>query len=262
MRKIVWIGVAVLVAAVVGAHLYFADRGRFTTAPERSGLLRSVSDQDLISDRDPPIVLRFAPQYRYLGGQKFVLYGVADTEQHFFVEAGEDGRLVSFYWVQYEAYLPGKRYRYDYDDSPLRTTLGGIEFYTDFEVVAVDPDRKRRRGTDGALMREFLAAEGYSLPDEFAYARLVYLTDATRKKELMIIFIDDLVRYGVDAATLEEEAGGGERRRAVERQHLERIEATLDVLPGPAGSVSTRARPGGARSGVALSDAVRSAGVG
>ena len=69
----------------------------------------------------------------------FEPYGVADTEQHFFVETNADNELKSVYWVQYEAYLPGKRYTYDYDDSPLRVTLGETEFFTDTAMVAFDP---------------------------------------------------------------------------------------------------------------------------
>ena len=53
------------------------------------------------------------------------------------------------------------------------------------------PDKNRKAGTDGAMVRQFLASKGYSYPTEVAYARMVYLTDASRQKELMIIFMDD-----------------------------------------------------------------------
>ncbi len=233
MKRAILVAVAVLVAGGAIAHWYFSDRGRFTTEPETTGLGRTVSGSDLISDHDPAVVLRFDPAFRYLGGQKFILYGVADAEQHFFVETTADGQLKSLYWVQYEAYLPGKSYTYDYDDSPLRLTLGGYEFYTDTEVVGLDPDRKRRRGTDGALARQFLAGRGYELPNDFAYARLVYLTDESRRKELMIIFIDDLAPRGLSAAALGEGGADAARRPEVERAHLDRIRSTLVVLEPP-----------------------------
>ncbi len=233
MKRAILVAVAVLVAGGAIAHWYFSDRGRFTTEPETTGLGRTVSGSDLISDHDPAVVLRFDPAFRYLGGQKFILYGVADAEQHFFVETTADGQLKSLYWVQYEAYLPGKSYSYDYDDSPLRLTLGGYEFYTDTEVVGLDPDRKRRRGTDGALARQFLAGRGYVLPNDFAYARLVYLTDESRRKELMIIFIEDLAPRGLSAAALGEGGADAARRPEVERAHLDRIRSTLVVLEPP-----------------------------
>ncbi len=231
MRKAILITVAALIAGMAIAHWYFSDRGRFTTEPEYTGLGRTVSGNELISTYDPPVILRFDPAFRYVGGQRFVLYGVADTEQHFFVETAQDDRLRSVYWVQYEAYLPGKSYTYDYDDSPLRLTLDDYEFYTDTDVVEFDPDRKRRSGTDGALARQFLAGKGYVFPNDFAYARLVYLTDESRQKELMIIFIEDLAPGGLSAAALEEGGADASRRPEVEQGHLDRIGRTLTVIP-------------------------------
>ena len=81
------------------------------------------------------------------------------------------------------------------------------------------------------MARQFLAGKGYSYPSEVAYARLVYLTDASRNKELMIIFMDDLARYGLTAAELQEDGANFARWPEVEKAHLERIENTLEVLP-------------------------------
>ena len=230
IKKLIFAGLAI-VAVAAAAHWYFSDRGRFTTYPEFTGLGRHVSGNDLVSDHDPAAILRFDAAYRHIGGQKFVLYGNADTEQHFFVETHDDDTLKSVYWVQYEAYLPGKPWTYDYDDSPLRVTLGDYEFFTDTAVVSFDPDRKRKQGTDGAMARQFLASKGYVFPREFAYARLVYLTDESRQKELLIIFIDDLAPQALTAAELKE--GGAQHARwpEVEQAHLDRIRQTLAVLP-------------------------------
>lgn len=231
MRKriVVAAAVAAVVLAAGWAHWHFSDRGRFTTAPDFAALSRTVTDNVLLSKDDPPGELHFAPEFDYLGGQSFVLYGVADTEQHFFVETRDDGSLKSIYWIQFEAYLPGKPYRYDYDDSPLRIDLGGARFFVDTAVFHNDPERERRRGTDGALVREFLASKGLSYPDEVVYARLVHLTDETRKKELMIIYMDDLADYGATAADLDEGGTDAARWPQVERAHLARLERHLSV---------------------------------
>lgn len=235
MRKAVLIIGILIVAGIAAGYWYFSDRGRFTTEPEYSGLGRTVTGNALISDYDPAIILQFDPAFRHSGGQKFVLYGVADTEQHFFVETTADNKLKSVYWVQYEAYLPNTRYTYDYDDSPLRVALDDYEFYTDTTVVEFDPNKKRQRGTDGAMARQFLASKGYVFPANFAYARLVYLTDETRQKELMIIFIDDLASHGLTAAELKEDGTKASRWPDVERAHLNRIRKTLTVLPRETG---------------------------
>jgi len=231
MKKAILITVVIVIAGAAIGNWYFSDRGRFTTEPQFTGLSRTASGNDLLSKNDPPAILRFGPSFRHLGGQKFVLYGVADTEQHFFVETTADDNLKSVYWVQYEAYLPDKSYTYDYDDSPLRVTLNDYEFYTDTDVVEFDPDRKRQRGTDGAMARQFLASKGYVFPHDFAYARLVHLTDTSRQKELMIIFIEDLASRGLTAAELKDGGASASRRGEVEQAHLDRIRNTLTVLP-------------------------------
>ncbi len=229
MKKIISTVVVLVIAGVAAAHWYFDDRGRFTTEPVYTDLGRTAAGQDLVSTFDPAATLRFAGEYQYIGGQKFILYGVADTEQHFFVEADEEGALKSVYWVQYEAYLPGKPYTYDYDDSPLRLKLGDLEFFTDTAAFYNDPNRKRRRGTDGAMVRQFLASKGYGYPEQVMYARMVYLTDESKQKELMIIFMDDLSDYGYTAEELQEGRGNADRYPEVEKAHLDRVRQTLRV---------------------------------
>ncbi len=230
MKKLILLFLVLAVAGGAIAHWYFSDRGRFTTAPEFTNLSRTVSGNDLISEHDPAATLRFDPAFRHIGGQKFILYGVADTEQHFFVETTSDNKLKSVYWIQYEAYLPGKTYTYNYDDSPLRAVLGDYQFYVDTDAVKFDPNRKRRQGSDGAMARQFLASKGYSLPHDFAYARLVYLTDESRQKELMIIFIGDLLPLGLSTAELEDMSTNSAVWRVIEQAHLDRIHDTLNVL--------------------------------
>jgi hypothetical protein len=224
------LGVIVLVVIAGIAHWYFGDRGRLTTEPTFNELERSVDGNDLISDRDPDAVLRVDPAFRFLGGQKFVLYGVADTEQYFFIETTPGDEVKSIYWVQYEAYLPSKPYTYDYEDSPLRVSLGDYEFYTDTAVFEFDPTAQRASGTDGAMARQFLAGKGYQFPNQNEYARLVYLTDDSRSKELMIIYLGDLSLRGFTAAELDE--GGAENARwpEVEQAMLERIKGTIALL--------------------------------
>lgn len=230
-KKVILLLVAVALAAALFAYRHLMDRGRLTTEAVYEGLERTVTGNELVSARDPAVVMRFGPEFEYLGGQKFILYGLADTEQHFFAELTAAGELRSLYWVQFEQYLPDTPYSYDYDSSPLRVDLDEYVFYTDTAAVHPDP-RNRRPGTDGARVREFLQRAGLAYPDDFAYARLVYLTDESRRKELMIIFVEDLATYGVTAAEVSEGGVAHERWPEIENAHLERIRATLTLAPG------------------------------
>src|SRR5262249_15456498 len=66
-------------------------------APERT-----VQDQVLHSRSLPAADLAFDPQFKYAGAQRFELYGVADAEQHFFVDANAGHEIQRLYWVQFE----------------------------------------------------------------------------------------------------------------------------------------------------------------
>jgi hypothetical protein len=238
LKKIVAITALVLLTALGLAYWYFSDRGRWTTEADYTGLDRHFSEGALISPHDPSVSLQFDPAFEYLGGQKFVLYGVADAEQHFLVEKNSGGALNSLYWIQFEAYLPDNDYRYDYKDSPSRMQLDEMEFYLDSSFVDANP-ANRRRGSDGSLARQFLALKDLVLPQHFSYARLVYLTDPSRRKELMVIFIEDLGPGGLTAASLSEGGEHADRHDELMQQFLERIRQTMTVQAGPSGEPNT-----------------------
>lgn len=224
---------AVVLAAVV-AYLYWSDPARLTTEPEFSGLSRSVDGNTLTSSQDPAIRMQFDDSFKYIGGQTFELYGTADVEQHFFVEEHPDGSLRSFVWLQFESFLPDNDYTYDYSASPLRREIGGLDFFTD--TAPGESSRFFRLGspgTDGYLARTFAADKGYRMPDHYAYARLVHIPDDAKRKELLIIYIDDLAPKGLTGHSLRPGGENESRWPAVEAAHLEKIARVMTIV-GPA----------------------------
>ena len=63
---------------------------------------RTVKGQVLTSTDMPAVKIEFDKAFKYIGRQSFLLYEVANAEQHFFVDADKDGRMKRFYWVQFE----------------------------------------------------------------------------------------------------------------------------------------------------------------
>jgi hypothetical protein len=156
---------------------------------------RVASGRTLRSSADPAVCLQFSDQYSYAGGQRFVLYDVADAEQHFFVDAAPDRVLRSFYWIQFEQYLPGKGDTYTY--APVRLLpIGSLDFITDTKVFAdygrtvMNPEKLN--GSDQSRAGALLRAKGYRLPAAAVRARMFYLPDESRRKELMIIYVESL----------------------------------------------------------------------
>ncbi len=153
------------------------------TAP----LQRQVRSQTIISKELPAAELSFDKGFWYAGGQVVNLYGNADAEQHVFVKAASGGPVQSFYWVQFEHFLPSNKYTYDY--RPERTVdLGGLQFiydvkaFSDYAAVQTDP------GSDGAAILALLARHNLTFPKKAARVRMFHLPTPDRRAELMIIY--------------------------------------------------------------------------
>lgn len=179
------------------------------TKPEPP-ITRTVSGQVLTSKDTPGVRLEFDQAFKYAGAQSFVLYSVANAEQHFFVDADKDGRVKRFYWIQFEGYLPTNTNSYNYK-SPKTVQAGGFDFFADVYARSLTGDMGRP-DSDGNRARAFLSAKGFKLAGtEVVYQRLVHLVDEAKRNELMIIYTEDLTETGLKAADLNE--GGSARAR-------------------------------------------------
>ncbi|MGI8919341.1 MAG: hypothetical protein ACR2H6_12145 [Pyrinomonadaceae bacterium] len=166
---------------------------------------RTVKDRTLTSTHMPAVRLEFSQPFRYAGGHSFILYEVANAEQHFFVDADKDGRIKRMYWIQFEGYLPSNTHAYDYK-SPKTVNIGGLDFFADAYArnIKASPGRP---DSDGSRARAFLASKSYRfVSEEVAFVRLVHLVDKAKRNELMIIYLEDLSLVEITAADLT--AGG------------------------------------------------------
>ncbi|HYN84236.1 MAG TPA: hypothetical protein VER32_03220 [Pyrinomonadaceae bacterium] len=179
-------------------------------ASAASAAVRTVKGRVLTSSGVPPAQIKFDDDFKYIGSQDFILYDVARAEQHFFVDAGPDGRIRRLYWVQFEGYLPSNTHTYDYK-STQTVRVGPFDFYADSHPVPLKA-ASGRPDSDGARARAFLESKGLRVAgDDILLQRLVHLVDEKRRDELLIIYIEDLSAAGLTAADL---APGG---RAAER---------------------------------------------
>src|SRR4029453_16662619 len=170
------------------------------TQPQTMLPARKVTGNVITSARDPKVRIELPASVRYVGADRWVLYGIADCELHAFVEVDENNVVQRRYWVQFEDYLPSRpelSHRYD---SPQHTTIGGLDFYVDTWVVP--GDATDRPGSDSEHIRALILARGYKLPAAFMSVRLVHLLDERKRKELMIIYSEDAAPTGFSAADL------------------------------------------------------------
>jgi hypothetical protein len=159
--------------------------------PEPKPVTRTVEGQILTSPDMPAVKLKVDQAFKYVGGHSFILYSVANAEQHFFVDADDQGNVKRLYWIQFEGYLPTNTHSYRY--KPTKTVqLGGLDFIADAWArnIKATPGRP---DSDGNRARQFLEKKGFRLAsDELLYQRLVHLVDEAKRNELMIIYMEDL----------------------------------------------------------------------
>lgn len=183
--------------------------------------LRTLEGQVLTSTKAPAVHLEFGKDFKYVGSQSFILYDVANAEQHFFVDADNQGRIKRFYWVQFEGYLPNNTHAYQYK-STKTINIGGLDFIADAYARNVK-ENPGRPNSDGSRARSFLESKGFRLAsDDILSQRLVHLIDETKRDELMIIYLEDLGWTGLTAADLSPNGKAAARWEQMAKDLLER----------------------------------------
>jgi hypothetical protein len=193
------------------------------SAPERK-----VAGSAVFSTHDP-VKIHLPESAKYVGADRWILYGIADCELHTFVEADAQKSVQRLYWVQFEGYVPSKPELAHTYDSPRHTTIGGLDFYVDTWPRADGEPTKP--GSDREHMEALIRSKGYKMPAGMMYVRLVHLLDAKKRKELMIIYGEDLAPTGFTARDL---AQGGKARAqwpALENGLIERAKVKIALEP-------------------------------
>ena len=194
-----------------------------TAPPERR-----VSGNVVTSLRDPAVRIELPKAAQYVGADRWVLYGIADCELHAFVEADGPGKVQRLYWVQFEGYLPSRPDLHHTYDSPKHASIGGLDFYVDSWVRAKDATAES--GSDREHIDALVQAKGYRIP-EMMYVRLVHLLDNEKRKELMIIYGEDLAPAGFTAADLSKGGKAHDRWPGIADALLERAERRITIEP-------------------------------
>jgi hypothetical protein len=149
-------------------------------------LERKVFGHTLRSSRTPAIQLTFDRQFKYAGGERFELYGIADAEIHVFVDADEQKHVRRMYWVQFEGFLPNNSHTYNYK-SKKTVKFGPFEFLADTRPFGT-PDNP---DSDGGHVKRLLDTKGLEWPRNAVRVRLIHLPNPDRRNELMIIYVED-----------------------------------------------------------------------
>jgi hypothetical protein len=160
-----------------------------TSTPER----KVVNNNILISDHDPRVRIELPNSVWYVGVDRFVLLDIADCELYAFVEVDDQKNVQRLYWIQFEEYLPSKPNLQHHYESPRRVTLGGFRFYVDTWVKRTNENINA--GSDEDHILALILSRGYKMPAGMMSVRLVHLLDEQKRKELMIIYSENLTGF-------------------------------------------------------------------
>ncbi len=195
-------------------------------AAQTVGPERTVEGNVVDSERDPKVRVHLPKSAQYVGTDRWVLYGMADCELHAFIDADAEEHVRRLYWVQFEGYLPSRPELQHTYDSPKHADIGGMDFYVDTWVRATDEEV--RPASDLEHIFALIRNRGFVLPQGMTYVRLVHLFDAKRK-ELMIIYAEDVAGTGLTAAELGPNGKRYDRWPAIEKEALDRAEKSVGI---------------------------------
>ena len=191
---------------------------------------RTVAGNTITSKRDPKIQIQLPGSVQYVGADRWELYDVADCELHAFVEADANKNVQRLYWIQFEGYLPTRpALKYTYD-SPQHGTIGGLDFYVDTWVRSMDA--ATRPGSDREHIQKLIGLKGYTMPAGMMYVRLVHLLDEQKRRELMIVYGEDLAATGLTAAELSAGGSAFSRWPGIAQALLERAKQRIVLEQG------------------------------
>lgn len=193
---------------------------------------RGASGHLVVSRRDPVVSIRLPEAARYVGSDRFLLrdpkLGAFDRCQLFAFAEG-DKASPTLYWVQFEEYLPSHPELHHTYDSPRHAALGGLDFYVDTWITPGTD--KPEAGSDSEHFYTLLARHGIQHRDAMT-VRFVHLTDATKRKELMIIYREPLPA-GETAAALAKGGADHAKWPEIEKGLIARGEKSVEIARTP-----------------------------
>jgi hypothetical protein len=162
--------------------------------------VRTVENNLLVSADMPTITIKVGDSLDFVGRSKFILYDIAEAEIFVFAEAGEGRRLKRRLVVQFEGFLDSNTHTYNYR-MPMRMTLGSHEYMVDdFAANLRRLKEEEPADSDGARVDDLLQQAGYTMPDDAIWTRFVRVIGEDRRRELLIIYMEDLKDLGLTSA--------------------------------------------------------------
>lgn len=177
------------------------------TASPNAGPGRSLHKNTIISLNSPPIRIEVSEQLRHVGILNFTLKNVAQVERYIYARSDGAGIVHRLFIVQFESVLPGIKGGYSFQViNPTRLSnhdyQTNVGFFNFAQAIASNP------GAEAEQTKAFLDRNGLKVDGDFMVARYARITDAEKRHELILFYLENLRDMNLARAELEQ---GGSR---------------------------------------------------
>ena len=180
-----------LIYAIASSLLWSSLALAQSPTKAESNQMRRVKHQVLTSTHLPSIRVRFDKTFKYVGSQKFILYGRSQVEQYFFVDANNQQLIKRMYMVQFEGYLPNVNATYDYPATETVNLAGQTYLVNAERIPNVSATLKQDPQSDVARAGSFLEGKGYRISESIMFQRFVRLVDEAKRNEFILLYVED-----------------------------------------------------------------------
>jgi hypothetical protein len=146
----------------------------YGTNGTNANAVRHVRGRTVFSEESPKAELSVRKGYRFIGTQQINLYGVAEAEQYLFARQRHDKTVESFYWIQFEHFLPSNDRTYNYS-SKNTTQIGDLRFvYNVGSWPDYSSEMAGNPASDGAAIQRLFNKQHLSFPHRAAHVRMFH----------------------------------------------------------------------------------------
>lgn len=212
-------------------------------APAAAGQPIRTFEADLFtSSADPALGVRIAPEFSYLGPDRFSLGDRADVERHVWAKAPK-GTVEALVIFQFEGLRPGQDGHYQFavpggDNvsggtwryTPERVRLGGHDYVHNTWVFDLRESAREAPEAESAHLLAMLAERELEAPSAWIMSRYVTEVGEDRRKELILFYLEPLESSGHSLERFSADGPMSEEFARLSDQVVARGEAAFSVI--------------------------------
>ena len=136
------------------------------------------------------------PEFIYLGHKDIIIKNIAKATMIIFLTFDDEKNIIKYFLIQLEEFLSNNTSTYNY--RPTETEIHGeYEFVMNNFCFDIIENAENEPKSDSAQLIDFCLDSGYKMPQVIMNHRLIYLPDKERRREILVIYAEDISLYNM-----------------------------------------------------------------